>query len=198
MPGIYKVSISQWLNGKIVQLVKPTSFKTKVLRNTTLPAKNRRALVEFQLKLAELSRVLQGSYKEARELNKKIIHIKQTIIAIPGGITKLLPLARDIENQLDKIIFAMRGHTPKASREEIPPTHVPLISRLYALIYAQSRSTSSPGKSQFTSYNIIVEELAPLLSQLKKIVQKDIPALEKELENAKAPWTPGRILKLQK
>ncbi|MCK4943998.1 MAG: hypothetical protein KAS65_10490, partial [Candidatus Aminicenantes bacterium] len=102
-----------------------------------------------------------------------------------------------IEDQLDKILFAIRGHKPKASREEIPPTLVPLISRLYSIIYAQYRSTSAPGKSQLDSYNIIVEELAPLLIQLKKIASQDIPELEKELEAAKAPWTPGRILKLQ-
>ncbi len=197
MPGTYKVSISQWQNGKITRLVEPTAFRAHILRNTTMPAENRKELTDFQLRVADLSRVLQGSSQEVQELQKKAIHIKQTILAIPGGLSKFMPRIRAIEDQLDKILFAIRGHKPKASREEIPPTLVPLISRLYSIIYAQYRSTSAPGKSQFDSYNIIVEELAPLLIQLKKIASQDIPELEKELEAAKAPWTPGRILKLQ-
>ncbi len=198
MPGTYKVSISQWVNGNITQLVNPTAFTANILENTTLPAKNRKELVDFQLKVAELSRVLQGCTKELNSLQKKTNHIKQTILVIPGGITKLMPRARKIENQLDQIHVALRGHRPKASREEIPPAHVPLVSRLYAIIYAQYYSTSAPGRSQYDSYNIITEELAPLLTQLKKIATRDMPALEKELEAARAPWTPGRILELHR
>lgn len=194
MPGSYKVSISQWQNGNMTQLVDPTAFQARIMKNTTLPAKNRKELVDFQLKVADLSRVLQGSDGEVRELQKKATLLKQTILAIPGGISKFMPRIRAIEDKLDKIIFTIRGYRPKASREEIPPTHVPLISRLYSIIYAQYRSTSTPGKSQYDSYRIISEELAPLLAELKKIIGKDIPELEKDLEEAKAPWTPGRIL----
>jgi len=197
MPGSYKVSISQWQNNNMTQLVEPMTFQARTLQNTTLPAENRKELVDFQLKVADLSRVLQGSYQEVRELQKKATHIKQTVLAVPGGISKFMPRIKAIEDQLDKIAFAISGHRPKASREEIPPTQVPLISRLYSVIYAQYRSTSAPGKSQHDSYLIISEELAPLLIQLKKISGQEIPQLEKDMESAKVPWTPGRILEYQ-
>jgi hypothetical protein len=197
MPGTYQVSLSKWVNGEITPLTQPMVFITKILENTTLPAKNREELVLFQKKVAELSRVLQGSYRQAGELNKKITRIKQTMLAVPGGISRFMPGIKDIENRLDNIVFLMRGHTPKASAEEIPPSHVPLITRLEGIVYAQYRSTSAPGKSQFDAYQIIVDELAPILDRLKKINGQDIPALEKELEASGAPWTPGRIPELK-
>ena len=194
MPGTYRVSISQWVNRNITPLVGPVSFTAKILENTTLPAKNRREMVDFQKKVSDLSRILQGTYREARELRQKMTHIKQAILTVPGGVSTFMTRVKAIEDKLDKIIFAIRGHSPRASREEIPPSPAPLISRLYSIIYAQYRSTSAPGKTQYDSYGIITEELAPLLTQIKKIAGREIPELEKDLDKAQAPWTPGRIM----
>jgi hypothetical protein len=44
---------------------------------------------------------------------------------------------------------------------------------------------------------IVREELAPLLLRIKKIAQDDLPRLEKDLDAARAPWTPGRLLELK-
>ena len=44
-----------------------------------------------------------------------------------------------------------------------------------------------------SSYNILTEEFPPLLERIRVIAEVDIKELEKELESAGAPWTPGRI-----
>jgi hypothetical protein len=98
-----------------------------------------------------------------------------------------------VESELDKLYFSLRGHRAKASREEIPPTHPPLMSRLRSIIWAQYSSTSAPTQTQIDSYNIIKEELTPILKTLKKLAQEDIKNIEKEMDKAGIPWTSGRI-----
>jgi len=43
------------------------------------------------------------------------------------------------------------------------------------------------------AYEIIQEELPALIEKLKVIATVDIINLENKIEDAKAPWTPGRI-----
>jgi len=46
------------------------------------------------------------------------------------------------------------------------------------------------------SYKIAKEEFEPMLQQLKDLVNKDLETLEQELEDADAPYTPGRAIRM--
>jgi aspartate carbamoyltransferase catalytic subunit len=74
---------------------------------------------------------------------------------------------------------------------------MPLQTRLRRLIWAQYGSTSKPTQTQIDAYSILKAELSPMLEKLKKIALEDLKNLEKELEKAGAPWTPGRIPQLK-
>ncbi len=196
MPGKYSLSISIIDSGKEIKLAGPVEFNVKALNSATLIAKDKNKLNKFRKKLTKLSRVLQGSYSEVKDLQRKVIFIKQTLYATPASTTAEISKVRKVEDKLDRINFLLRGITPKASREEIPPTHPPLLTRFNSILYSQYGNTSAAGKSQYDAYNIIVSELKPLISQLKIIRNKDIKELETELDKLKAPWTSGRILEL--
>lgn len=193
MPGKYKVSFSKIINGVMTLLDGPVEFTVKVLENTTLPAPDREALVKFQAKVAELTRVVQGSVKLSEELLKKIFYIKQSLVNTPGGIKQFMDRASGIESRLHELEFALKGHKPKASWEEVPPGHYPIERRLQEIIYAQIRSTAGPSQTQINSSEIVKEEITILLEKLKKIAEEDIKNLEKDMEQAGSPWTPGRV-----
>jgi hypothetical protein len=42
-------------------------------------------------------------------------------------------------------------------------------------------------------YGIAGKEFEPQLAKLKKLIEVDLKKLEKAMEEAGAPWTPGRI-----
>jgi photosystem II stability/assembly factor-like uncharacterized protein len=197
MPGTYKVSVAKVVDDVVTPLGEAREFKAKVLDNATLAASDRAALVGFQAQVAELTRVLQGAMELAGELAGKLARIRQAIVALPKGSPALMARAVAAERKLDGIVYQVRGLEPKASEEEMPPTHMPLWSRLSTIIFNQFASTSAPGKSQEEGVRIVREELAPLLLELKAVAGEDLPFLEKELDAAKAPWTPGRLLELQ-
>jgi len=194
MPGKYKVSVSKVYKGKITKLIEPVEFEVKGLNNNTFAPKDFKKLNDFRLKISELTRKFMGAYNLAQEEIKKMVSIEQTISELPLGTEKLFNKAHTIYNKLDNILFLMNGYKPKASREEIPPTHTPLRSRIFFLINSEIDSTSSPTNSEYETFNIIEQELKPIIQELKTIKEKDIKELNELLEKYKAPWTSGRII----
>ncbi len=61
------------------------------------------------------------------------------------------------------------------------------------MAYAHWRSTSAVTKTQKDTYDIISEEFPPLLEKLKEINNVELKKLEKEMEQAGVPYTPGRV-----
>ncbi|MCK5223030.1 MAG: glycosyl hydrolase, partial [Candidatus Aminicenantes bacterium] len=193
MPGKYNLTLSKVIEGVETKIAGPVEFTTKILNNATLPAKDRSALDKFLKKVTEMSRVIQGNISATNEMKEKIGLIRQTLHSVPSASGKIVKDAAKIEREIDDIIFKFRGHRPKASREEIPPAHPTITSRLYSVLYAQFATTAAPSGAQFKAMEILTEEMKPIINDLKKIALK-IKGLEKQLEKMNAPWTSGRIL----
>jgi hypothetical protein len=54
-------------------------------------------------------------------------------------------------------------------------------------------SLAKPTQSHVDSYNIAAGEFAEQLTKLRTLVETDLTKLEKDMEAAGAPWTPGRV-----
>lgn len=193
MPGKYKVSMALYHNGDIETLVDKKEFQAEQLEIRTLPAENRENLLEFQDKVAEMTRAIQGANKVSANMMAQVQSIKQAILNTPAETKELMKEAERIEEELDEVIFAFHGVTPKASSEEIPPHEMTIMERLSAITYAHYRSTSKVTETERMNYEILKKKFPPLLEKLKKLKTEDIKELENKLENLNAPWTPGRI-----
>jgi len=196
-PGKYFVSMSMVVRGEEKKLSGPEPFNVELLKNSSLPADDFAKVVEFQQKAAELSRTAQGALRLAEELQKKYEAIKQAINNSSKANYDLFKKADATSKEIADIIYKFNGPTPKASREEIPPSPVPLNNRLSDMISITARSTSNITKNQFVAYETLYEEIQPIIAQLKKINEVELKSIEKELEKINAPWTPGRIPELK-
>jgi hypothetical protein len=193
MPGNYSVSMAMVAGGETTDLAGPTPFKAVVLNNTTLPAPDREALVAFQRQVSELTRKVQGTNRFANELSEKLYTMMQAVHQTPAASPQLKADIYRLTLKVNDILFAFNGETPKASREEIPPSPVSINERLGNLTYAFYRSTSAPTSTQRRSYDIINDEFPALHAQLKQITEVDLPAIETEMEKAGVPYTSGRL-----
>lgn len=193
MPGKYNVSLSMYSKGEFKELVAAKEFEAKSINNTSLPAPDRKEMVEFQRKVAETTRVIAGTIDFNKELIEKMAYLKQAIVNTPEAGNDLMNEAVKIEKELNNILFNFEGLSAKASDEEIPPQQVPLSQRLYYIIEAQINTTSAITNTSKKAFEIINEELPSLVKQLEKIALVDIKNLETKLEQAKAPYTPGRL-----
>ena len=193
LPGKYFVSISQYHRGEITKLTAPVEFNAKVLNNTTLPAEDREALVAFQKKLAELQRAVRGAENFAENLVSRIESAKQAAQRTPGSPQELMSKIENVETQLNNIMWKFNGQQPKASQEENLPAPPSINERLNSIVWVHWRSSSAVTKTQKDVYNVLKDEFPPILEQLKNIYNNELPQIENGLEEAGAPWTPGRI-----
>jgi len=69
-------------------------------------------------------------------------------------------------------------------------------TRIGWIEYEQGASSSAPTKTHMNSYAIAKEEFEPILTALQKLVKEDFEVLEQKLEDADAPYTPGRAIKM--
>jgi len=194
LPGKYTVELSMVHNDTDSLLAGPVSFNTKVLDNTTLPAKDRQALDKFYQEVADLWRVMRGTEEYMDEMQTKAAYIRQAIQFTNGATPQMRKQAEDLSIELEKIAFIFNGTPAKASAEEVPPETVALNDRLSEAVYTSWGSTSAPTGAQKMNVRIIREKLPDLQSRIEKVAS-GLKALDKQLDNLKAPYTPGRMPK---
>ena len=68
--------------------------------------------------------------------------------------------------------------------------------RLGWINYEQKYSTATPTGTHKMSLAIAKEEFEPILDVIRRLATQDLDALEQKLEDANAPYTPGRALKM--
>ncbi len=193
-PGEYEVSISMIDGEKVEQIAEPIRLTLKPLGNTVLPANDKKAKADFQREIAELGRSMEGASHLLREMNNKMKHIKKAIemVEAPSG-----PLMKDyysLDKKLKELGIKMYGDRIKTRLDiDQPPTPA---NRMGWINYEQKYSTSEPTDTHKESFKIAKEEFLPLLKELQDLAQKDLESLEKKLEEADAPYTPGRAIKM--
>ena len=193
VPGMYKVSISKVFQGKVTELVSPVEFNIVAFNNSTIPAENPKEVFEFQEKAGELASTMQGAMRYTSDLSEKVEYILQTLYRMPDSTPGMITEAKRIRNEIDKIEFTFYGHSAKASWEEVPPGQMPLQRRLRNMTYTHNGSTAPITQTEKDAYNILSEELPPIIEKLKKIGEQELKELEKQMDQAGAPWTPGRV-----
>ena len=194
LPGTYSVSMSMYHNGEITELAGPVEFTTKPLKNTTLPDPNPVASAEFYGKVSELYRVMSATMRYRDELATKTAYVQQALQNVVDAPVDMKNEMNSLSNKLNDIEFMFEGTPAKASSEEVPPEAMPLSNRLNAIVWVSWSSTSAPTASQKSNYDILMEELPPIMEELNAINNK-LVAAEQELDKMKAPHTPGRIPK---
>jgi len=196
LPGYYSVVMGKVVDGVYTELAGPQELIAKVLENTTLPAEDRQALLEFQKEVAELSRAVQGAVEAANELADRIAHIKQALHQTPAASAELMEQALALESQIQEIRRALTGDRTISRRYGNQPPSIS--NRVSSVVRGHWRSTSAPTQTMRDQYRIAGEEFEPQLEKLRKLIEVDLKNLEKAMEEAGAPWTPGRVPKWKK
>jgi hypothetical protein len=71
---------------------------------------------------------------------------------------------------------------------------LPSISdRVGDIVGGQRLSTARPTQTQINQYAAAAQDFEQALTQLRQLIEGDLARLEKQMEAAGAPWTPGRI-----
>ncbi len=191
MPGNYSVTLSQRVNGVETVLGGPQQFKAVVHSTATLPAADRAALAAFQQKVSSLQRAVLGAANFAEELKSRVGLLRRALEQTPGAPLALHGDLRSADSALNSLVRTLRGDQSLRSRNE--NTLPSLEERVQTIVDDQWQSSSAPTATHREIYRTVSEELKPVLARLRQLVDIDIRGIETSLEQAGAPWTPGRV-----
>jgi len=191
MPGKYSVSMSRRVNGVTTTLSSPQEFSVFVEGQNSMPAADRASLVEFQQKVARLQRAVSGALDTANQLKARLGQIKRALHETPAAEAKLTDDANALDKQTNDILRALRGDNALRARQEtLPPS---IVERVGRIVSDQRMSTAAPTQTQRDQYAAAAREFEQVLARLRALIEGDLAKLEKAMEAAGAPWTPGRI-----
>jgi hypothetical protein len=73
------------------------------------------------------------------------------------------------------------------------PVSSSINDRVQAIMEGERFALAKPTQNHVDDYNIAAGDFAGQLGKLHVLVEVDLAKLEKDMETAGAPWTPGRI-----
>lgn len=189
MPGDYTVSLSESVNGQLVELVKPTPFKLRSLGGVTLPAKDRAALLAFQQEAQELQRALSGANGQLRDMSNKLRYIEKAIYTIDAAPEAWIKEVKGAKMKLAAIQKMMYGD--RLARRVDKATTPSINSRMGSLTYEMWGSSSAPTQTHREALRIAQKAFPEALRSINSL-SNEVARLEEKLEKAGAPYTPGR------
>jgi septal ring factor EnvC (AmiA/AmiB activator) len=189
-PGTYTATLVKIVEGETTALAGPVSFEVERLRKGALEGASPEETVAFWQQLAATRRATTAA---SRALTRAFERTKELQVAL--GRSRSAPNSLDaelhaIEQELYAIEEGLSGHR---SRGAVGEANVHTVStRLRAVSSGTRSSTYGPTPTHRRSLEIAQQEFEALRQRLNAVLEERLPALEKKLEEAGAPWTPGQ------
>ncbi len=191
MPGTYRATLGQRVGGVWTDLAGPQTFNVVAEGIQQMSPGDRAALVVFQRKVARLQGAVIGALESANSIKERLAQIDRALEATPAADRKLGDDALAIRHQFEQLLRALRGDDVLRSYQE--NTARSIAERVNGIVSAERLSTARPTKTQLGEYEVAGKEFAPVLAKLHELVEVDLAKLEKAMDLAGAPHTPGRL-----
>lgn len=191
LPGTYKVSLAKRVEGVITPLASPVEFQVVMDASTKQQTEDAAALHAFMEKIIRLQRAATGAVEAANSLTTRLEQIKSAIEQTPAVDRKYRTAIRDLEKRNRDILRALRGDVVLRARNENTPDAI--TERVGTIVGELRLTLSRPTNTHQENYRIASQELKEELTRLRQLIDVDVRNLEKALDAAGAPWTPGRL-----
>ena len=189
--GNYSVRMFENVGGTVTEVAGPVSFKVATEGSGSMNAADRTAQEEFLRKVTRVYRAVSGALHTAEDVESRLKSIREALSETPAAEQKLASVADGLEARDREILRALRGDVDIAKRNEAVPSSIN--DRVNSIMEGERFSLAKPTQSNIDSYNIASAEFGDVLTKLHALVEVDLVKLEKDMEAAGAPWTPGRV-----
>ncbi len=191
LPGSFSVRSFEKVGGVVTEMGTQQTFKVVTEGSASINAADQAAQEGFLRKTARLYRAVSGALRTAQEVESRLKTIREALRETPAVEKQLGAVADGIEQRDREILRALRGDVELARRNENVPTSIG--DRLNGIMDGERFSLAKPTQTHLDGYNIAAAEFAEQLAKLHTLVEVDLAKLEKDMEAAGAPWTPGRV-----
>ncbi|NOG55662.1 MAG: glycosyl hydrolase [Planctomycetes bacterium] len=193
LPGTYWIMLERELDGHIAPLAGPEEFEVVPLFAPELTEGEREESLAFQQKVGRLQRAVQAASRVTGETQTRLDHIRQAILVTPeADYAGLIAHVDDLEKSLRTIRISLNGDS--LLRKYVEPAPLSISRRVSSIVGTMNNVTYAPTGTCRQQYEYAADEFEGVLSDLRQLAEHDLPDLEEQLEQAGAPWTPGRRL----
>ncbi len=191
VPGRYSVALAQRVGGKVTSLGGPMSFTVRMDPDGIHTLADHQARGEFQSKLQEFRRELQGAVELSSATAQRLEAMRRALDLTPAAPPALAERVREQIRRLTAFQRKLTGDRVLGSRSDPQPASI--AERANGISGELGRSLGRPTSTHVEQLQIASELFAAEIAKLRTMVSTDIPAIEAEMERAGAPYTPGRI-----
>ena len=194
LPGSYTVELSTEVAGKIEHVGSAQRFAALPLGTATLGASDRRALLAFQQKTARLQRAVLGTLRSLDEARERLDYLARARFLTPAAQEAIDQQILALRETLADLRAELAGDPVLRRHQE--PTPPSILDRVQRIVDGHWTATSAPTGTHRASYRVAREEFAEVYQRIKRAIEIDLRKIEDSLEDAGAPWTPGRLPRL--
>jgi hypothetical protein len=188
-PGTYTVSLAKRVDGVFTELAGPQKFEVVDMRKGTLTGAPVGDVVAYWEQVSNLDRAMRGAIAALAAANVRVKAMKEALVRSTVGDAKLDDRVRNIERKLAELDLRLNGDTEREDTfNEGGP--IAIVNRLRTA--QRSSATYGPTSNLRGSLDIAKQNFDALRIDLDALLSGELPALEKDLDAAGVPWTPGR------
>ncbi|MDT8449054.1 MAG: hypothetical protein RQ847_02665 [Wenzhouxiangellaceae bacterium] len=191
--GTYRVQMLKRVHAETSALTEPKEFTVRELERGQFRPDSLQAHAEAMREAADLSRAVQGAGEALDELEKRVEHLKVALRDTPDSSPEQRRRLDVIEGNLDGLAVLLNGDSVKAEANE--PRPMALSERVGMFSWAHWNALAAITDNQQRSLAIARRQFGEVQAGLED-ADKSLTALESELAG-EAPWTPGRIPRLE-
>jgi hypothetical protein len=191
-PGTYSVSAAKRIKDEVTALGEPQTFEVVPLANPSLAVPERQDVLAFQRRVGELQRTARGADAKTEEALGQMAEIKRVLTQSEKAGPELRNEVRQLELRLLDARETLTGDRTSARRGEAAPPSI--LQRIDIALRGSLDNVYAPTKTHRRQYEIALEEYQQVSAALQSLIEEDLVALGKKLEEAGVPWTAGRPL----
>lgn len=189
--GTYTVSLAKLVDGRFVELGQPQTFTTRSLGLVNVSDEDARASLDFERRTASLQRAVLGAVSSVADTQRRVDLLQKALLETPRADPSLAATLLSIEDRLKNLNERLNGDAVVGRYNE--PASTSIVQLVAQVVEGQWSTSAAPTKTQRDSYALAAESFAPVLAELRTLIETDLKAVELQMEKAGAPWTPGRL-----
>ena len=192
VPGTYTVELARRIDGEVRTLTERREFEVVRMRKGALEGAEPAETVAFWKRLADMQRRVSAANQtlaEGRERVDAMAVALQRSTAEPGALDAEL---HAVDQRLYAIAEQLQGRPSMSQLNE--PQGPTIGQRMFVALIGTARSTYGPTPTHEMSLEIAERQFVGVQQEIGQWVGVRIPALERALQRAGAPWTPGAPL----
>jgi photosystem II stability/assembly factor-like uncharacterized protein len=189
--GTYSATLESVVAGVATSIAGPIQFAVAPLNLATLPASDRAAALSFQHDITDLRRAVRAASESLDESVERVKAARVAAREAPKVDLALLSRLEELDGRLSKLKVALTGDSTLSSRDNAAPLSIR--ERVENVAESQMTTSSAPTGTERDAFRYAGEAFGSALEELRTIVEVDLVEVDRALEDAGAPRTPGRL-----